>query len=358
MATHLKVLLQHRHWQTYETFEREYDRVAEAIGEGPAPSRAQFHRWLSGDIKDLPHPRHIRVLEAMFPEWTAVQLFEDWQPDHAAPAGMVDTDRLVNSIRVGFDGEPSSARTWRSMPAAGGRSGAPLPPSLGERARGDDDGAAHELTKGLVALQASKRLSDADVQILAGLAGNLVELSLDTEITIAKDGWASVVIWHEFLNLTRSAVSRIPREMWFENTREDRLPIRALDSGTGRVMIQRLHDADNFAKFACQLAPAIRPGQSARVGYRCEGVRFVDDHYWRQSVPRYTRRLTIAISHEIGPLLQCSAVEELADGTEQLVTDQIMWDESDDGVTMSIARDFLQPGQALTLRWEVDHGAS
>jgi hypothetical protein len=143
--------------------------------------------------------------------------------------------------------------------------------------------------------------------------------------------------------------------MWFEHTREERLPIRALDSGAGRVMIQRLHDADNIAKFALQLAPAIKLGQSARVGYRCDSVRFVDDHCWRQSVPRYTRRLTLVINHEAGPLLQCSAVEELADGTEQLVTEHIMWDETDDGVVMSIARDFLQPGQTVTLRWEVDH---
>jgi hypothetical protein len=362
MATHLKVLLQHRHWQTYETFCREYDRVALELGEDlvarPHPSRAQFHRWLAGQLKDRPHPQHLRVLEAMFPGWSAAQLFEDWLPEEPMPTGAVDVDQLLRSIRIGFDGEPTAPRTWRATAHAGARAGATLPPSLGERASGEDDAVAHEMSKGLVALQATKRLSDAEVQVIAGLSGNLVELSLDVEINIGPDGWATVVIWHEFLNLTRAAVSRVAREMWFENTREDRLPIKALDSGSDRVMIQRLHDADNFAKFACQIAPPIRPGRVARVGYSCDAVRFVEDHYWRQAFARYTRNYTLRITHQLGPLLQCSAVEELPDGTEQLVTDQIMWDQSDDGVTMSIARDFLQPGQALTLRWEVDHGPS
>jgi hypothetical protein len=75
----LKVLLQTRHWQTYGTFCREYDRAARDIDSvlvGSYPSRAQLHRWQSGELKGLPYPHHCRVLEEMFPGWTAAQLFE------------------------------------------------------------------------------------------------------------------------------------------------------------------------------------------------------------------------------------------------------------------------------------------
>ncbi|GLW09371.1 hypothetical protein Misp01_45000 [Microtetraspora sp. NBRC 13810] len=74
----LKVLLHQRRWQAYGTFQREYDRVAKSVDPVLVrtwPSRAQLHRWLSGTVKGLPYPDHCRILEAMFPDWTAHQLF-------------------------------------------------------------------------------------------------------------------------------------------------------------------------------------------------------------------------------------------------------------------------------------------
>ncbi|HUC25799.1 MAG TPA: DUF5919 domain-containing protein [Streptosporangiaceae bacterium] len=73
----LKVLLRERHW-TYATFCVEYEKAAREIDDRLArtwPSRAQFHRWLAGDLRQLPHPDACRVLEALFPGWTVEQLF-------------------------------------------------------------------------------------------------------------------------------------------------------------------------------------------------------------------------------------------------------------------------------------------
>jgi hypothetical protein len=73
----LKTLLCQRHWQTYRTFCREYDKAAATIDKtliGSWPSRAQLHRWLTGTMKGLPYPDSCRVLEAMFPGYTANQL--------------------------------------------------------------------------------------------------------------------------------------------------------------------------------------------------------------------------------------------------------------------------------------------
>jgi peptide deformylase len=74
----LKVLLRHRHLQTHRAFCREYDRVAAAIDPallGGWPSKAQFYRWLSGDLIGLPYADHCRILEGMFPGWKVDQLF-------------------------------------------------------------------------------------------------------------------------------------------------------------------------------------------------------------------------------------------------------------------------------------------
>ena len=75
----LKVLLREKHWQNYSTFCTEYDKAARRVDDdlaGRYPSRAQHHRWLTGAVRSLPHADHCRVLEEMFPGWTAEQLFQ------------------------------------------------------------------------------------------------------------------------------------------------------------------------------------------------------------------------------------------------------------------------------------------
>lgn len=79
-ATLLKVLLMERHLQRYESFCASYGKAAEAMGEPglrhSAPSRAQYYRWLNGQLKgSTPYPDTCRVLQQMFPEWTVAELF-------------------------------------------------------------------------------------------------------------------------------------------------------------------------------------------------------------------------------------------------------------------------------------------
>lgn len=73
----LKVLLRDHHW-TYAAFCAEYEKAAKELDPRLVrtwPSRAQFRRWLAGDLLTLPHPDACRVLEALFPGWTVQQLF-------------------------------------------------------------------------------------------------------------------------------------------------------------------------------------------------------------------------------------------------------------------------------------------
>lgn len=87
MATVLKELVQRQHLK-YETFRAEYEKAAGLVApEAVPPSKAQFHRWLAGQLKSgVPYPDACRVLEAMFVPWTVEQLFEPHGPGlHALP---------------------------------------------------------------------------------------------------------------------------------------------------------------------------------------------------------------------------------------------------------------------------------
>jgi len=90
----LKVLLREKHWQNYSTFCAEYNKAARRIDPdlaGRYPSRAQLHRWLTGAVRSLPFADHCRVLEEMFPGWTAEQLFQPLTGERplTAPGGAV-----------------------------------------------------------------------------------------------------------------------------------------------------------------------------------------------------------------------------------------------------------------------------
>jgi hypothetical protein len=101
----LRILLRQRHWQSYRTFSAEYDRAARMVDPrlvGTAPSRTQFHRWLSGELKGLPYGDHCRILEKMFPGWSADQLFEvvpDGEPQSQLQPTAVPAPHIAPSLR-------------------------------------------------------------------------------------------------------------------------------------------------------------------------------------------------------------------------------------------------------------------
>lgn len=49
----------------------------------------------------------------------------------------------------------------------------------------------------------------------------------------------------------------------------------------------------------------------------------------------------------------CSALEEHPDGSEHSVTEDLIWDDESNDVTVALTREYLRPNQAITLRWEV-----
>lgn len=357
-SVRLKKLLRERHWQKYGTFCREYDRVAVTIDPGlfgTAPSRGQLHRWLGNELKGLPYPDHCLVLEGMFPGWTAAELFE-MVPDDFRLADSHGVDQLIRAVGDALQTPDAHRVEWSSNGATHAQGTAiTLDSAIDSAGQGIPD-SMYRIAKKLVALARVMRIDDAETARLASLAGQVVELEMSVDISIDNEGNGRVAYRHELFNMSGEPVTRIPREVWFEHTPNPPLQITPLNVGSRKVLIQRLHDTPGLAKFACQITPPIQPGETGTVAYECTGGQFISDHYWRQSAPRYTRHMTITLRHNaVGRLLSYSALEEQVNGSERSVSEDLLWDSDGNDVLVTLTRDYLRPGQALTIRWDVEH---
>ena len=368
----LKALLQQRHWQSHATFCAEYDKAASVIDRslaGSYPSRAQLHRWLSGTVHGLPFPHHCRVLEAMFPDWTIEQLFRPVDSDPAdspAPRAQAslarkDIGQLLGMVETGFREPDSSPPAWGPAGAADQRAGGSpqtLASAISDYASGENGTITRQVGKKLVELSRQLRLSDAETRQLAALAGNVIELELRLSIDIDPQGRAAVLYEHDLINLSERPLSRMPREVWFQYT-DKPITITPTRHNDRTIVIQRIHDAGSLAKFAFKISPPLGPGERTVVRYLCEGGSFRDALYWRQQMPRYTRRYTFSLRHQgAGRLTECTATVEQPDGSEASVTEGLLWDYDDHGVSVTLAADYLRPGQTVELRWDTDRAAS
>lgn len=197
------------------------------------------------------------------------------------------------------------------------------------------------------------RLNPAEVTELAKLSGHLVDLELSCSIDIAIDGAAEVTYRFHTMNLTDKPVKRMSREQWFENT-DGRLQIEPHRDSDRDVRIQRIHDTTGMSKFACVFSPAVEPGETATIAYTSRGGLFLYNHYWRQSMPRYTRHLTLTIRHHgVEMLSNYTAIVDGNDGTQISAIDDLVCTHEDDCALIILTRDYLQPNDAITVRWEV-----
>ena len=138
--TLLKVLLTRRHWQKYETFRAEYEKTARRTSPelmNTAPSKAQYYRWLAGQLKGgVPYPDACRVLEQMFPQASAAQLFA--RPSHPYTQGLLASVPRLTGPRARLtpiggsvptpDAWPSGCRFRPRCPQAFDKSEQPPPP--------------------------------------------------------------------------------------------------------------------------------------------------------------------------------------------------------------------------------------
>jgi hypothetical protein len=271
---------------------------------------------------------------------------------------------LLESIKKGLDAPGAPQSSWPNNDLTDGAKAASRETSfslgVGQHTTksGTDANIAEHIARSVIMLGKNRRLSDAETAELGRLAGNLVDLEMECSIDIAADGWASVTYCHQIMNLTSRSVRRMTREQWFETTC-GALTIEPGPSSDREVHIQRIHDTPHMSKFACQFSPAIEPGEVATISYTSRGGRFVHDHYWRQSIPRYTRYLTLRIRHrEVAVLLNCTAIEEQINGSEISAIEDLVCTDEDGDALITLIRQYLRPGQAVTVRWEASRAAT
>ncbi len=118
--TLLKALLAAEHAQKFETFRARYERTARDMEApelaGTAPSKAQFYRWLSGQLKGgIPYPDACRVLERMFPGTTAVALFGPAPAELGVPGSPPVFHGRPADIVAAFASRPTSPRPIRPL---------------------------------------------------------------------------------------------------------------------------------------------------------------------------------------------------------------------------------------------------
>lgn len=293
----------------------------------------------------------------MFPGFTAAQMFSPAETDEDVTTASTTTlskPDLLTSVKNGLEVPDSPHPSWRK----GGYD--PSPRILGHPTTesGPHGAIAEHLAQSLMTLSKSMHYSDPEIAVLGKIAGNIVFLKMKCSIDIEPDGWALVTYNHQVLNLTSRPVARMTREQWFETT-SGPLRIEPHPNSNRKVYIQRIHDTPNMSKFACQFSPAIEPGEIATFAFTSRGGRFVHDHYWRQSVPYYTRYFTQIIRHRgVSMLVNCTAIEEQLDGSELSAIEDLVGNVEDGDALITVSREYLQPHQAVTVRWEVSRATT
>jgi hypothetical protein len=214
---------------------------------------------------------------------------------------------------------------------------------------------AQVIARRLLVLGQMRRFPARDVQQLASLIGQLVELELHIDLDIAPDGAAQVTNRYTLLNLCDRPLSRLTQERWFKYT-HSKLVLTPIDIGDQRITLQRLHDVGPLVKFACQITPPIEPGQVGVISHRCTGGLFKPEAlFWRHVFPRFTRFFTMTVRHRgAGTLAGCSATEEHPDGSVTITPSALTWDYDGDDIVMTTTLDYVRPNQAVTIRWELD----
>jgi transcriptional regulator with XRE-family HTH domain len=198
---------------------------------------------------------------------------------------------------------------------------------------------------------------DLPAPVFDDYRGQIIDLDRSVDIDIDPDGWAQLTYRYELLNNTDRPFVRLVREVWFEHT-SGHLAIEPVGEGDWNIAIQRVHDAPNLAKFACLISPPLQPGETAVVRYTCQGGRFLDHLYWRQSIQHFTSRIRLRVRHRgAGRLLDYAAVEERHDGSELFATESVEWSCEGPDVLVTLTRRLLRPSQAVTLRWAVQNPA-
>lgn len=362
MAIALKALLQDQHIHEHSAFVTEYTKHAKALNlngtEVTPPTKGQYYKWLAGSLSGVPRGHHCRILESMFPGWTANELFSpvDVVADRLKRRSRNEFGRgvLVEAVATALETRDISVTGWGPTRLPAATNSAPvLPESVSDFDEADLSENARRIGKKLAALSQVLRLHPTETVQLASLVGNVVELEVRIDVDVDDDGRCRLTYTHEIFNMSDDPLTGVARQLWFEHTDPGGLHIEPVRRDHRQISIHRTHNAGPMSKFSCQVSPPIQPGETGLMSYTCTGGKFVDHHYWRQDIARYTRRFTITMRKAGGHKLStCSGEEVRPDGSLHSATEDLMWDYDGDDIVVTLTRDYLRPNQSVTLRWE------
>ncbi|GAA3604407.1 hypothetical protein GCM10022223_20050 [Kineosporia mesophila] len=183
--------------------------------------------------------------------------------------------------------------------------------------------------------------------------GELVDTRLEAFLDIEPDGSVTVSCEHHVENRGDTPVTALVRQFWFKHV-TNALKVTALPSSDRNVFIKPIHDVGVQLKFACQIFPAINPGETAVIGYSCKGGRFMDELYWRHTVFLPTEHIHLRIRLQgVDALSGCSAVEDRLDGSELTAMESLSLPNDGTGIVIDLNRRNLRSNQSVTVRWDV-----
>ncbi len=300
----------------------------------------------------------------MFPSWTVRQLFQPVQAKRSdllqfsattKPSDSSIFETLIQRIRdPGCDEGIWTKNRDARLQIATQPGLCLIPDDRRSLSRSELNSFEKQVGKKLILLAQHLRMSTAELESIAQLTHHVLELETAITIDVAVGGQAVVEYDRLILNLMDHPISRLSWDIWFKNTYAN-VNVTPGASNSRNTRIAVMHDTANLAKFASLISPPVEPGDTARVSYVCRGGSFTDSLYWRQNIPRHTRHFTLTIRHcSPDRLVGCAAIEEFPDGSERSAMECLIWDTSDEVHLLRLTRDYLKPGQAMTLRWEIE----
>jgi len=187
--------------------------------------------------------------------------------------------------------------------------------------------------------------------------GPVIDRELRINITVNPEGHATVIYYYDILNNSNISISKFYREVWFEHARSQLKIASLADENARDVLITpelETPAGENMARFYCNIMPALEPGKSAIIRYKCDEGRFVDNHYWKQRLARPTSLYVLDIFHEgISELSHCEAIIEDDSGHSTLTG--VKWDRRGGGIGMQLTQKDIPPNRAITFRWDAKH---
>jgi len=147
----------------------------------------------------------------------------------------------------------------------------------------------------------------------------IVDREVAIVIRIDDEGHSQVRYRYDIFNGGTTPITKIRRELWFENIWSD-LTVRPADCDRS-LMVERIKEtpSKNVAKFVVHMSPALQPGDNGSIEYVCDGGAFIEDHYWSQEIVRPTSVFDLSVHLGKKRLTSCMAMEVHPDGAERSV---------------------------------------